>query len=154
MARYSVVAHDGNSYGPVDEAGLTEWTRMGRVLPLTTIRVEDTGQTVPAATLGFLASAFPAAPPPLPTFQHSAPADTSGKAVASLVLGLIGLAAWLLPIIGLPVTIIGLVMGAKGRRSRPGMAGAGIVLSIIGLVLSLINAAYGAYLGATGQLFR
>jgi hypothetical protein len=32
------------------------------------------------------------------------------------------------------------------------MATAGIVLCIIGLVLSIANAVFGAYLGATGQL--
>jgi hypothetical protein len=36
------------------------------------------------------------------------------------------------------------------------MATAGIVLNIIGLLLSVVNAAIGVYLGATGQhpLFR
>lgn len=81
---------------------------------------------------------------------HSA---SSGKAVASLVLGIVGLLAWLLPIIGLPVTIIGLVLGIGARRSpNSKMATAGIIMSLIGLVLTIANAAWGAYLGATGQL--
>ena len=76
-----------------------------------------------------------------------------GKAIASLCLGLLGLVAWLLPIIGLPVTITGLVLGIQSRSGpRKGMATAGIVLCIIGLVASSVNAAIGAYLGATGQL--
>lgn len=75
-----------------------------------------------------------------------------GKAVASLVLGIVGMLFWLLPILGLPVTVVGVAMGVKGREgSRRGMATAGLVLSIIGLVLTVINAAIGAYLGATGQ---
>ena len=77
-----------------------------------------------------------------------------GKAIASMVLGIIGLFAWFLPIIGLPVTITGLVLGIKGKNSaNRGMAIAGIVMTIMGLTLSVINAALGAYLGLTGQLF-
>lgn len=34
-----------------------------------------------------------------------------GKAIASLILGIVGLFGWCIPLIGLPVTIIGLVMG-------------------------------------------
>jgi hypothetical protein len=75
-----------------------------------------------------------------------------GKPVASLVLGLIGLVACFIPIIGLPVTITGLVFGIKAcRRVKNGMAIAGTILCSIGLVLSVMNFAWGAYLGATGQ---
>jgi hypothetical protein len=46
-----------------------------------------------------------------------------------------------------------LVLGFKSLSGpRRGMATAGIVLCIIGLVLTTANAAIGAYLGATGQL--
>jgi hypothetical protein len=91
---------------------------------------------------------------PIPNPYASAPAPSGGgKAIWSLCLGLFGLLAWLLPIIGLPVTITGLVLGIKSVNGpRKGMATAGIVLCIIGLVLSTGNAALGAYLGATGQL--
>ena len=79
--------------------------------------------------------------------------QSSGKAVASLVLGIVGLIGWILPIVGLPVTITGLVLGVKGRRSPGrGMATAGIVMCILGLIASVINSAIGAYLGATGRL--
>jgi hypothetical protein len=91
---------------------------------------------------------------PVPNPYASAPTPSAGgKAIWSLCLGLFGLLAWLLPIIGLPVTITGLVLGIKSVNGpRKGMATAGIVLCIIGLVLSTGNAALGAYLGATGQL--
>jgi hypothetical protein len=94
----------------------------------------------------------PSASVPNPPGSALAPSG-SGKAIASLCLGLFGLIAWILPIIGLPTTITGLVLGIKSvNGSRKGMATAGIVLCIIGLVLSIANAAIGAYLGATGQL--
>ncbi len=78
----------------------------------------------------------------------------NGKATASLVLGIIGLVAWIFPLIGFPVTIVGLIMGVNGRKSeKKGIATAGLVLSIITLVACAINSFLGAYLGVTGQLF-
>lgn len=100
----------------------------------------------------------PVMQPPQPGYVGSAAsaprsAFGGGKAIASLCLGLFGLMGWFLPIIGLPTTITGLVLGIKSYHGpRPGMAKAGIILCTIGLVASVINAAIGAYLGATGQL--
>ena len=77
----------------------------------------------------------------------------SPKPVASLVLGIISLFAWLLPIIGFPVAITGIVFGAKALRShKPAAAGAGLALSIVGAFATTVNAAIGAYMGVTGQL--
>ena len=77
----------------------------------------------------------------------------NGKATASLVLGIISLIAWILPLAGYPVSIIGLVMGVYGRKSeKKTLATVGLVLSIIGLVFCVVNSAIGAYMGATGQI--
>ena len=108
------------------------------------------GQTLQAAT----PPANPYGMPPTLPYgaPYQQPGAGSGKAVASLVLGIVSLLAWCLPLFGLPVSIIGLVLGVKATKSSSrGMAIAGIVLSIIGLLFSLINAAVGAYQGATGQ---
>lgn len=75
-----------------------------------------------------------------------------GEAIASLALGIIGMMAWFIPLFGLPITVVGLVLGIKGLKSEnKGIAVAGLTLSIIGLVATIINASIGAYLGATGQ---
>lgn len=90
---------------------------------------------------------------PLP-YAPPLPPETGGQgqAIASLVLGILGLFGWCLPCIGLPMGVIGLVLGIRGLNTRGRtMAKVGIVLCIIGLVLALINAAIGAYMGATGQ---
>ncbi len=79
-------------------------------------------------------------------------AGKNGMATTSLVLGSIGLLAWCLPILGLPVTITGIVLGVKGLPSyKQGAAITGIVLNIVGLVLSLLNAALGAYIAVASQ---
>ena len=64
----------------------------------------------------------------------------AGMAVASLVLGILSLVTWWLLYVGLPIAVIGIIMGALGRRaiSRRGIATAGLVCSIIGLALLII----------------
>lgn len=70
-----------------------------------------------------------------------------GFAIASLVLGIIGFIAWCLPLVGYPVTIVGLVLGVKARsRGARGMATAGMVLCIITLIFTVINSVLGAVL--------
>jgi len=75
-----------------------------------------------------------------------------GKPGWSLGLGIFGLVAWLIPILGLPVSIVGLVFGVKAlKRAKIGLAVAGIVLCSLGIGLSAFNAGLGVYLNATGQ---
>lgn len=89
--------------------------------------------------------------PPVPTVSPVAPVprtnDKQGLAIASLVVGIINLCAWFLPICGGPLSIVGIVLGVLGLPStRRGMAIAGIVLSSIALLLSIINAVAGVFL--------
>lgn len=75
-------------------------------------------------------------------------------AIASMVVGIINLCAWLLPICGGPLAIGGIALGVVGRNSsQRNLALIGIGLCCFGLLLSIGNALYGAYLGATGQIF-
>lgn len=103
----------------------------------------------PACGADLVVFSPPTSPPP----AVANPPGTSGKAVASLVLGVVGLIAWCVPIVGLPVTIIGVVLGSQSLNTPSrGLALAGLVLSVIGLAASAVNAVIGAYLGATGQM--
>ncbi|MGA2442198.1 MAG: DUF4190 domain-containing protein [Tepidisphaeraceae bacterium] len=78
--------------------------------------------------------------------------NPTGKATAGMVLGIIGLIFWCIPLLGLPITIIGVLMSKTGLRSTSrGQAVAGLIMSILGLIFSLVNAGWGAYLGATGK---
>lgn len=70
--------------------------------------------------------------------------DQSNLAVASMVLGIVSLIAWLLPICGGPVAIVGLVLGVIAWNSaQHNKAVAGVVMSAISLVATIINAAAG-----------
>lgn len=78
--------------------------------------------------------------------------EERGMSIAALVLGIIGLGAWLLPFIGFPVIITGLVLGILGKnKGGRGFAIAGIVLCIITLFLTSINAGIGACIGLRNE---
>lgn len=70
---------------------------------------------------------------------------TDKNAVVGFILGLIAIVAWLIPLFGYPVSICGIVFSAKGLKSptNKGKAIAGLVLSIIFLILTLCNSIAG-----------
>lgn len=71
----------------------------------------------------------------------------NGKAIAGFVLGIIGLPAALIPLFGLPVNVVGLIMALLGLKSEnKGKAKIGVVLSSIGLLLTIANAVAGVIL--------
>lgn len=86
------------------------------------------------------------APPPPPEYgyppappQYPAQPESTGLAIASMVLGIVGiLTAWIL--IGLPLALVGLVLGivsiAKKKGGR-GMAIAGIITSALALLFGV-----------------
>ena len=90
--------------------------------------------------------------PPFVDIAGFHPPPSEGKATASLILGILGLFMWLCPIVGLVVGTVGVVLGIQSNKvHRRRSATAGIVMSIICLVLTLANGGIGCYLGATGQ---
>ncbi len=68
------------------------------------------------------------------------PTQGGGIAVAGLVLGIVSIVFFWIPVFDVLLSIVGLVLSLLGRRSlsRRGMALAGLICSIIGLVLALI----------------
>lgn len=66
------------------------------------------------------------------------------KSTVSLVLGICSLIAWLIPLLGFPVSIVGLIFGIKNKYT------VGIVLNVIGLAITVANSAIGAFIGAGG----
>jgi hypothetical protein len=60
------------------------------------------------------------------------------RVVVSFWLGVAGLVVWLVPILGLPVSGIGLLLAVRGRRAGAERAGLAMVLCAIGAALSLI----------------
>lgn len=94
-------------------------------------------------------------PPSSPGYvlpQQQAPVkDNSGMAIASLVLGIIGMPAACFALLGYILGGLALGLGIAGRKSsKPGIATAGIVLGGITLLLSvgssIIGLLYSGYL--------
>lgn len=79
------------------------------------------------------------------------PDPLAWQAILSAGLGAFGLLAWFIPICGFPVTVAALIFGYLGQRSpsRRTWAIIGMVLAVIGLVLTIANAAIGGYIGFT-----
>ncbi len=97
-------------------------------------------------------SASGSLPQPMQAVTVAPQGQSSGKAIAALVLGIVGMFAWFIPLFGLPINVTGLILGITATKSaRRTMAIVGVVLCVIGLLLTIVNAAWGAYLGATGQ---
>jgi hypothetical protein len=91
-----------------------------------------------------------------PVVYESSPPNPGERptwlAISSLILGLFGLVAWIIPICGCPVHVGGIIFGILGLKSKyRTMAIIGIVLCALCFILTLINAAWGFYLGYTGQ---
>ena len=79
--------------------------------------------------------------PPAPPIKGD---GSTSKAVIALVLGISAICLCLtfyLGIIGLPCAIIGLIFSIKERKEHPsGIATAGFILSLIGLILCVLSA--------------
>jgi hypothetical protein len=91
-----------------------------------------------------------------PAAPGATASTTSGRATAALVLGILSIPAALLPILGLVIGLVGLILGltARGDISRRGLTNMshakwGVILSSIGLVLTIANAVAGAIIATS-----
>lgn len=81
---------------------------------------------------------YPSAASLLDDLAHLNPPH-GGKAIASLVFGIIGVFTWFAAWLILPLSIVGIVFGFKGRKSnKKRRAMAGIILNSIALLLSVV----------------
>ena len=66
-------------------------------------------------------------------------------ALVGMILGLCSIISWLLPLIGYPTTILGIIFSSFGLNSdKKAMAITGLALSIIFFIITLINSIVGA----------
>ena len=82
---------------------------------------------------------IPQAPPPQPVPMQLNPIYTNNNklAIASIVLGVISIPAAILTIFTIAIPIVGIVLGALSIKKQRGLALTGLILSSIGLVLSI-----------------
>jgi hypothetical protein len=135
---YRVLGADGKEYGPVNGELLRRWITEGRANAHTKVKPEGTVEWQTLASVPEFEADFPAASaisPPLLTPQES---KTSGMAIASLVLGILGLCG-ITALVGLVLGIVSLVKinRSGGRLSGQGLAIAGICVSGFMLLCSI-----------------
>ena len=155
MANYLIIGGDGKEYGPAAEADLRQWIAEKRLNAESRVKSESDAEFRPLAQIPEFADAFaphataPAAPgasfsPPPLAAAPSAPAKTSRLAIASLVLGILGvLTCGATALVGLILGIIAMakVKSSGGKLGGNGIALAGIIVSAVFLFMIPIFAA-------------
>ena len=141
MASYTLIGGDQKQYGPVTDEQLRQWILDGRVNPHSQVKAESDAEWRPLSAFPEFAAALAAksaasgVPPALPSAAPPIPEKTtSGLAVTSLVLGILGLfTCGITALFGL---IFGVMALVKGRQGRGGLGGNGIALA--GVIVSAI----------------
>lgn len=142
---YKVMGTDGKEYGPVSAELLRQWIAERRAAPGTRVQAEGSAEwkslsEVPEFTAALASAPRAVSPPPLAAIPPAtSPEKTSGMAIASLVLGVVGFCG-ITAILGLILGIAAQVKIRKsgGRLKGGGLAIAGIVLSAFMLLVSLL----------------
>ncbi len=103
--------------------------------PATPYRASPAGAPVPAG----YGTAYPSAYPSMAVSVPAAP-DRRGSAVAGFILSLLGAVGWFWPLVGIILSILGLIFSGRGRKSSAkGLALAGLILGGIFLAVSVID---------------
>ena len=145
---YKILGADQKEYGPVAAEELRAWIAEGRAVGQTLAQAEN-GAWKPLSTFPEFAEALTAVRQP-PTLAQAASTGrappTNSMAVASLIMGLLSITVGLFccgPLFG----VLGIIFSAVALsqikknpqlQSGRGMAIAGLVLSVFGLVFSLV----------------
>jgi hypothetical protein len=137
---YKIIGADGKEYGPITIEQVRHWLKEGRVNSQTRIKAADAADWQTLAVLPEFSdglAALPAvSPPSFPT--AAAQPKTSGLAITSLVLGVLGFCG-ITAVVGLILGIIALVKisRSQGRLTGNGFAIAGICVSGFMLLLAI-----------------
>jgi prepilin-type processing-associated H-X9-DG protein len=138
---YKIIGADGKEYGPITANQLRQWIAQGRAHAATKVRPEESAEWQTLGSLPDFAEAL-AQPPSIPNLPSATvtPAKTSGMAIASLVLGMLGIACGLTAVVGLVLGILALtqINKSQGQLAGKGLAIAGIVVSSLLLAFSLL----------------
>lgn len=170
---YKIVGADQKEYGPVSLEELRRWISEGRANGQTLAKVED-GPWKPLSSFPEFADLAGAAPPsPLPSGAAPPPAlapatysgrgpQTNSMAIAALVMGILSVTVGLLccgplfSILGVIFSLVSLSQIKKNpeQQAGRGMAIAGLVMSILGLIVFIILFAFGFLNGFLDALRR
>jgi type II secretory pathway pseudopilin PulG len=140
---YYIVGADGKEYGPISLEQLKQWANEGRANSQTKVRRDSSMEWQPLGMLPeFSSPQARSSPPPISSVpassMHSTAQKTSGMAITSLVVSLLGvLTCGFTGPIGV---ILGIVSLSKINKSRGTLGGNGLAIAgiAVGGVMSLI----------------
>lgn len=162
---YKIIGADGREYGPVSADQLRQWIAEGRASAQTLTQVAGSAGWKPLGSFPEFSqlvgrvpdAAIPPASPPAPDAVRS---RTNGSAVAGLIMGLLGCTpfGWVccIPLF----SILGIIYSSNGlsqinqnpmHQTGRGIAVAGLVFSILGLVAPLVIGALFSSMGMWGH---
>jgi hypothetical protein len=162
---YKIIGADGREYGPVGAEQLRQWIAEGRANAQTLTQAVGSTEWKPLGAFPEFSQLFVSAPNALiPPAYPLAPAAmrprTNGNAVAGLIMGILGCTpfGWVccIPLF----SVLGIIYSSNGlsqinqnptQQTGRGIAVAGLVFSIIGLVAPL---AIGALFSTMGMWSR
>ena len=143
MGVYKIVGADGRQYGPVPDEKLRQWIAEGRANAQTQILAEGATEWKPLGALPDFASHFmPPVPPTIRPPSYSV-RKTNSYATAGLNFGLLAFLCCCKVLFG-TLGIIFSLIGLSQINQQPqlyegrGIAIAGLVLSILSILLALI----------------
>jgi type II secretory pathway pseudopilin PulG len=140
---YKVILPDQKEYGPVTADQLRQWIAEGRVNAQASVMAEGATEWKPLSAFPEFAGALPSvaaatgAPRAVPPGAPRPIPKTSGMAIASLVLGILG-GCGITALVGL---ILGIISMNKIRQSKGALTGNGIALAgtiVSGIFLLMI----------------
>ena len=152
---FKILGSDGKEYGPVSADVVRQWIQERRANGQTRVQLEGTIDWTALADLPEFAPALVAResspPPPLPPLLSTSPTaaaaptattKTSGLAIASLVLGVLGFCG-ITALLGIVFGIVAQVSISRsnGRLKGRGLAIAGMILSAFMLLVFLAMSA-------------
>ena len=130
---YKIIGTDQKEYGPVTAEQINQWIGQGRINAQTKTQA-DGGEWKPLGEFPEFSATFGNRTSPVPPPLSSRPVKTSGLAIASLVLGILGVfTCGVAAIVGLILGIIAMNQVKKSNGALDGFA-----LAVAGTVVSAI----------------
>ena len=134
---------NGQQFGPVHQSDFENMLRSGMISPQTPVWKDGMADWTAAGQVPELSGFFraPSGPPQTPGYYSNAqqsPQNATDHSVSALVMGIVSVVLWI-PLISVPLGICGIVAGSKSLNSAGhGKAMAGMILSIIGLIVNVL----------------
>jgi hypothetical protein len=162
---YKLIGADGKEYGPITPEVLRQWIAEGRADARTRVLAEGTAEWKVLAEvpeLSGLLAATPTAAPPYAAMPGVEKPRTNGLAATGMIMGILAVTCAFC-CHGLPFNVLGIIFSAiglsqinqdpAGQRGR-GMAIAGLVLSIISILLAVMFLILGVALNTSDIMRR